>query len=139
MTRTIALALAGILLLASIPALAGDGGGRLSGRVMDIRPDGKVVIEAQGPWTGPNTGITRQTVTLGPDTLIRVVRPKGTWDQSDVDPGYSVTAADFRELKTGDFVTVSTSGGSKAVAIDVVRSEGTDAGLASPSAESGRK
>jgi hypothetical protein len=31
------------------------------------------------------------------------------------------------------------SGGSRAVAIDVVRPEGTDAGLASPSAASGTK
>ncbi len=139
MTRTIALALAGTLLLGATPALAGAGDGRISGRVMEIRADGKVVIEEQGPWKGPNTGITKQTVALGPSTQIRVVRPKGTWDQSDVDPGYEITAADFRELKTGDFITVSTRGGSKAVAIDVMRSEGTDAGLASPSADSGTK
>jgi hypothetical protein len=137
MGGTIALALAGSLLLSATLAVAADG--RISGRVMDIRPDGKVVIEAQGPWAGPGTGITRQTVALGPDTLIRVVRPKGAWDQSDVDPGYAITAADFRELKRGDFITVTTRGGSKAVAIDVVRAEGTDAGLASPSAESGKK
>jgi hypothetical protein len=136
MTGTIALVLASTLLLAS-PAVAGDG--RISGRVMEIRPDGKVVIEAQGPWTGPNTGVTRQTVAMGPDTLIRVVRPKGTWDQSDVDPGYVITAADFRELKRGDFITVTTRDGSKAAAIDVVRAEETEAGLASPSAESGKK
>jgi hypothetical protein len=136
MTGTIALVLAGTLLLAS-PVAAADG--RISGRVMEIRPDGKVVIEAQGPWTGPNTGVTRQTVGMGPDTLIRVVRPKGTWDQSDVDPGYAITATDFRELKRGDFITVTTRDGSRAVAIDVVRAEETEAGLASPSAESGKK
>lgn len=139
MKRSIALALVATLCLGTAPALAGSGDGRISGRVMEIRRDGKVVIEEQGPWKGPNTGLSKQTVSLGPDTVIRVVRPKATWDQSDVNPGYAVTPADFRELKTGDFITVSTSGGSKAVAIDVVRSEGADAGLASPSAESGTK
>jgi hypothetical protein len=139
MTGTIALALAGILFLGASPVIAGDGERRLSGRVMEIRPDGNVVIEAQGPWAGPGTGIIRQTVALGPDTLIRVVRPKSSWDQSDVDPGYAITAADFRELTKGDFITVMTRDGSKAVAIDVVRAEGADAGLASPTAESGKK
>jgi hypothetical protein len=139
MTRTIALALVGGLLLGGItPVFAAEGQGRMSGRVIEIRPDGKLLIEEQGPWKGPNTGLSKQTVALGPDTSIRVVRAKGTWDPNDVDPGYAITPADFRELKTGDFITVVTSG-SKAVTIDVLRAEGADAGLASPSAESRMK
>jgi len=42
-----------------------------------------------------------------------------------------VQPADFRALKSGDFVTVTLGGRSVAVGVDVMRAEG-DAGLASP-------
>ena len=139
MKRLIAVALLGAVMLGALPALAVDGEGRISGRLLEIRPDGSLIIEEQGPWTGPNTGIVRRTLALGPDTAIRVVRSKETWSPADPEPGYSVTPTDFRELKPGDFVTVITGGASKATAIDVVRLGGADAGQASPTAEPATK
>ena len=138
MRRTMTLALATVLLLGALPALAADAEGRISGQVVEIRPDGRLVIEEQGPWKGPNTGLSRRTVALGPETVIRVVRPKGTWEPSDVDPGYAITTGDFRELNRGDFVTVVTARGSNAVAIDVVRPDGEN-GLASPGGDAQKK
>ena len=136
MTRTIGLAMVAALLLSSAPALAADGDGRVSGRLMDIRPDGKLMIEEQGPWKGPGTGVIMRTLDITPDTNIRVVSPKGRWEATDPIPGYDVEQADFRALKSGDHVTVTTNGRSTAVAIDVMRPEGADAGLASPRSDS---
>jgi hypothetical protein len=136
MTRKIAFALVFALLVGSVPVLAAAGEGRVSGRLLEIRPDGKLVIEEQGPWKGPGTGLIKRTVDLGPDTTIRAVRPKGTWDANDAVPGYDVEPADVRALKQGDFVTVTTGERSRAVAIDVMRPD--DAGLASPRSDSGR-
>jgi hypothetical protein len=138
MRRTMTLVLAAVLLLGAMPALAAETEGRISGQVVEIRSDGRLVIEEQGPWKGPNTGISRRAVALGPDTVIRVVRPKGTWEPNDVDPGYAITTGDFRQLNRGDFVTVVTARGSNAVAIDVVRPDG-DTGLASPGADAQKK
>ena len=132
-------ALVAALLVGAAPALAVEGEVRVSGQVVEIRSDGKLVIDEQGPWKGPNTGVTRRTVSLGPDTVIRVVRPKGTWDANDVDPGWVITSSDFRELNRGDFVTVTTGRGASAIAIDVVRQDGADTGLASPGAYAPKK
>ena len=69
MTRKIGLVLvAAALLLSSTPALAADGDGKVSGRLVDVRPDGKLVIEEQGPWKGPGTGIVTRTVDITPNT-----------------------------------------------------------------------
>ena len=132
MTRKIGLALVAALLLSSAPAVAADSDNKVSGRLVDIRPDGKLTIEEQGPWKGPGTGLVTRTVDITPDTSIRVVRPKGRWEPTDAVPGYDVEPADFRALKSGDLVTVTTNGRATAVAIDVMRPEGADAGLASP-------
>jgi hypothetical protein len=139
MRRMMTVALVAALLAGAAPALAAEGEARISGQVAEIRSDGKLVLEEQGPWKGPNTGVTRRTVSLGPDTVIRVVRPTGTWGANDVDPGWAITAGDFRELNRGDFVTVTTGRGASAVAIDVVRQDGADNGLASPGADAPKK
>jgi len=118
------------------PAAAMAQEARVSGRILEIRPDGKVVIEEQGPWKGPGTGLIKRAVDLGPDTAIRVVRAKGTWDPKDAVPGYDVEPADFRALRSGDYVTVITGGGARAVAIDVVQAD--QSGLASPRSDTGR-
>ena len=136
MTRRIILALVAGLLLSGAPALAADGDGRISGLLQEIRPDGKLLIEEQGPWKGPGTGISIRTVALTPDTTIRVVRATGQWEPSHLDPGYDIERADFRALKPGDFITVMTGGRSTAIAIDVMRPDGADSGLASPRLES---
>ena len=129
MRRKLASVLAFALLFSSLPALAADGEGRISGVVKDIRPEGKLVIEEQGPWHGPGTGIVNRTVDIAPGTKIQVVRSTGTWN-NDANPGYEVEAADFRALKPGDFVTVTTGGKSAAASVEVMRSDET--GLASP-------
>jgi hypothetical protein len=138
MRRKIAVALVFGLLMSGTPVLAADGEGRVSGQLLEIRPDGKLVIEEQGPWKGPGTGVVKRTVDLTPNTAIRVVRAKGTWDPADQVPGYDIEPTDFRALKPGDFVTVVTGEKSAAVAIDLVRPEGADSGLASPRSESGK-
>jgi hypothetical protein len=139
MMGKVLLALVAVLLAGVVPALAGSGEARVSGRLVEIRPDGRLVIEEQGPWAGPRTGILTRTVHLGPDTDIRVVRPTRTWSSSDAVPGYDIAPGDFRELRMGDFITVTTGENARAVAIDVVRPDGADAGLASPPTESGTR
>jgi hypothetical protein len=136
MTGKVVIALVLALLVSGAPALAADGEGKVSGVLKEIRADGKLVIEEQGPWKGPGTGIVTRSVDLTPDTKIQVVRPTGQWDASSVSPGYEIQPTDFRALKPGDFVTVTTGGRSLAVAIDVMRAD--EAGLASPRTESGR-
>jgi hypothetical protein len=69
--------------------------------------------------------------------MIRVLRPTGVWGPNDASPGYEVQETDFRALKAGDFVTVTTSSRSAAVAIEVMRGEG-DTGMASPRFETGK-
>jgi hypothetical protein len=132
MARRITFALVAALVVA-VPALALEGE-RHSGRVAEIRPDGKLVIEEMGPWNGPGTGLMRRTLDLAPDTTVREVRPKVTWDSNDVMPGYDVRPADRTQIKPGDFVTAITNGDQQpvAVALDVVRPEPGDGGLASP-------
>jgi hypothetical protein len=129
-------ALVFLLLSSAVPALAAEGQGKISGRLVEIRPDGKLVIEEQGPWNGPGTGLLRRTVDLTPGTSIRVVRPTGKWTGSDTTPGYAVEPSDFRALAPGDFVTVTTGGTSTAAAIDVMRMDGDAAGAASPRMDS---
>lgn len=136
MRRKIAVALVALLTCGS-PALAGEGENRISGRVVEIRPDGKLVIEEQGPWQGPGTGVITRAVELSPATSVAVVQPTGTWAPGAPSPGYDMQPADFRALRPGDFVTVTTGDGSQAVAVEVMRTDGADAGLASPR-ESGR-
>ena len=90
MTRKLPFAFVALLLVTT-PAVAAETGrpaseigtptaeSRISGLVREIRPDGKLVLEEQGPWKGPGTGVISRVVTLTPDTMIRVVRPTGRW------------------------------------------------------------
>jgi hypothetical protein len=138
MKRTLPFALAGLLLAAPLAAAQPDG--RISGRLLDIRPEGKLVIEEQGPWQGPGTGVVTRMVQLTPGTSIQVVRPTGQWEATDGSPGYEVRSADFTVLRAGDYVTVRTGDvrSSVAVSLEVMRPEGADAGLAAPRIESSR-
>jgi hypothetical protein len=133
MTRMIVCTLVAALLACGVPALAAEGEGKISGKLLEIRPDGKLVIEEQGPWLGPGTGLVTRIVDLSPGTSIRVVRPTGRWEPNDAVPGYEMQPADFRALKPGDFVTVTTGGRAAAVAVDVMQTD--DSGLASPRLE----
>ena len=135
MIRTLSLALVALLLTA-LPAFAADDTGRHSGRVVDIRDGGKVlVLEEMGPWLGPNTGLVRRSIQLGSATPVRLIRPTGQW-VSDTSPGYEMQALDVRDLKPGDFITVIIGGGRAAAALDVMRAD--EAGLASPKLDSGQ-
>jgi len=136
MARSITFALVASLVVA-VPALAVEGE-RHSGRVAEVRPDGKLVIEEMGPWTGPGSGLMRRTLDLAQDTAVREVRPKETWGPNDVMPGYEVRPADRTQIRPGDFVTVITRGDQApvAVALDVVRPEPTAEGSASSQPES---
>lgn len=138
MIRMLSFALIVLLVMAGRVS-ATEAEGRISGRLLDIRPEGKLVIEEQGPWTGPGTGVITRMVDLTPDTSIRVVRSSGRWD-TDSSPGYDVQSADFTVLRPGDFVTVQTGGdrSSVAVSLEVMRQDAGDAGLAAPRFESGR-
>ncbi|HYE92680.1 MAG TPA: hypothetical protein VEA38_16740 [Terriglobales bacterium] len=129
MSRTAIFALFATLLLAP-PALATDAQGRISGQVVQVT-EGRLVVEEQGPWQGPGTGVVRRTVTVTPQTVVRVVRPTGQWTDNTT-PGYDVSAAQPRDIKPGDFVTI-TAGAARhgAVSVDVVRGEGGE-GLALP-------
>jgi hypothetical protein len=140
MPRKIAFALVVALLLPAVPAVAADGDGtRISGRLLEVRPDGKLVIEEQGPWKGPGTGLVQRTVDLTPGTAIRIVRPSGRWSAGDAMPGYAVQPADFTALTPGEMVTVTLNGPSMAASIDVARM-GSEGGYASPPMEAlGRK
>jgi hypothetical protein len=135
MARRITCALVALLVLGG-PALAAEGE-RYSGRVVDVRPDGKLTLEEMGPWKGPGTGLARRTFDLPPNIAVREVRPKGTWDPNDAMPGYDVRPVDLTRIKPGDFVTVITGGDRRSVdvTLDVVRLEATDGGLASPPSE----
>jgi len=135
MARRITCALVALLVLGG-PALAAEGE-RHSGRVVDVRPDGKLTLDEMGPWKGPGTGLAQRTFDLPPNTAVREVRPKGTWDPNDATPGYDVRPVDLTQIKPGDFVTVITGGDRRPVAVtlDVVRVEATDGGLASTQSE----
>ena len=138
MTRTLSFALVA-LLLSVVPTAAGESDGKISGRLLEIRPNGKLVIEEQGPWKGPGTGLVTRTVDLTPATSIRVITPTGRWE-GDASPGYDQRDADFTALRVGDFLTVRTGSdrASVAASLDIMRSESADGGLASPSAEPGK-
>jgi len=136
MVRNVASVLALVLFLPCVPALAADGDGKVSGMLKEIRPDGKLVIEEQGPWNGPGTGLVSRSVDISPTTNIRVIRSTGKWSAADTNPGYEVEASDFRALKPGDFVTVTTGGRSTALSVDVMRGDEGGGGMASPRTES---
>ena len=134
MARRMTFALVALLVLAG-PALAAEGE-RHSGRIVEVRPDGKLVLEEMGPWKGPGTGLVRHTFDLAPNTAVGEVRAKATWEPNDVMPGYEVRPLDLTQIKPGDFVTVITGGDRRAAAtLDVVRPEATEGGLASPQPE----
>ena len=122
-----------IAVLIAAPAFAEQrGAGRVSGQVVEVRADGRLVVAEQGPWQGPGTGLVNRTIDVTPGTAVRAVRQTGTWE-SDASPGWEVRQMSVRDLKPGDFVTVVTDGAQKAVTLDVVRTDDS-AGMALPGA-----
>ena len=116
------LLLYGLLFVAifTVPALATDG--KVSGLVIDVRP-GQVVLEEQGPWSGPGTGIVRHTIEVTPRTVVRLVHATGQWE-GNATPGYDVRASEDAQLRAGDFVTVMMgTPGQPAISLDVMRAD----------------
>ena len=109
-----------VAILLAVPAVAADG--KVSGVVVDVRP-GQLVLEEQGPWTGPGTGVVRHTIELTPRTVVRFVRPTGQWEDNAT-PGYEVSAGELSQLRPGDFVTVMKGAPRQpAVSLDVMRAD----------------
>jgi len=130
MSRTTAIVALCATVLLTTPVLAVDAQGRISGQVVQVT-EGRLVIEEQGPWHGPGTGVVRRTVPLTPQTVVRVVRPTGEWTDNAT-PGYDVSAAEAGDIKPGDFVTIAAGAARHgAVSVDVVRGDGGE-GLALP-------
>jgi hypothetical protein len=134
MIRTLSLALIALVLM-GLPAFAADAG-RHSGHVLDVKDGGQtLVLLEQGPWYGPNTGLFKRTITLAPGTTVSLVRSTGEWN-NDASPGYEARPMDLKDLKPGDFVTVTVGGASRAASVEMMLPG--DAGLASPKLESGK-
>ena len=135
MIRSVTLALIALLLL-GLPAFAADDAGRHSGRVLDVKDGGRMlVLEEMGPWHGPNTGLYTRSIELTPGATVRLVRRTGEW-ANDTSPGYEAAPIDVKDLKPGDFVTVIMGGGRAAASMDVMAPDGS--GLASPKLDSGK-
>ena len=127
-----------VLCVATTPVLAAGEAGRHSGRVVEVRDGGQsFVLEVMGPWLGPNTGLSTRTVMLAPNGSVQLVVSTGKW-QADASPGYDVQRMTAGEIKVGDFVTATMEGGNTATALEVMRADNADAGLASPSLPSGK-
>jgi hypothetical protein len=125
---------AGVLMSNALPTAAA-GSGRLSGRVVDVRDAGRtIVVDEQGPWTGPNTGVVRHTIKLDQGTASFAVRPTNQ-PGSNRSPGYDITRINASDLKPGDFVNVLVASG-VATALEVVRPD--ESALASPKTDSGK-
>jgi len=100
---------------------------RHSGRIVEVAPDGSaIVVEELVTWSGPGTGVITRSIRLTPRTSIDVIQRT---DSTDGDraalPGWDTRVIDAAELRRGDFVTVTTDGDRRAVAValQVVRPE----------------
>jgi hypothetical protein len=100
---------------------------RHSGRIVEVALDGSaIVVEELVTWSGPGTGVVTRSIRLTPGTAIDVIQLA---DDTDVDraalPGWDTRVIDAADLRRGDFVTVTTDGDRRAVAValQVVRPE----------------
>jgi len=128
-------AAAAVLVVSPLAAAAADqhGAGKVSGQVIEITADGRLVVAEQGPWHGPGTGVTTRTIAVTPDTAVRAVRATGQWE-TDTSPGWEIRPVSVKDLKPGDFVTVVTDAARRrAIALEVVRTD-DGGGLALPGA-----
>ncbi len=110
---------------AAMPGWSGAQDAKYSGTVVAVdQPTGTIVVEGMGPWQIKQgvTQVQRRTVGIGPSTeFVRLTRASG--------PAPSGWVGDFvetplteRQVKPGDWVTVTLGAGGKrptAVRIDV--------------------
>jgi hypothetical protein len=99
---------------------------RHSGRVVEVGQDGRrLVLEEMVAWRGPGQpGIIHRSITLTPRTAIQLVERTGEWGEARTSmPGWSSKNIESQELRTGDFVTVTTDDDarSRAVSLEVIR------------------
>jgi hypothetical protein len=98
---------------------------RHSGRILEVAPDhSALVLEEIVAWKGPGTGVVRRSVQLTPRTSIRQVERTDQWDgPNHALPGWDAKVIDARDLRAGDFVTVTTDDDQRAtaVALQIVR------------------
>ncbi len=116
------------LLLAG-PAVAGNEPGheqRHSGVIVAVAPDaGTITVEEMGPWAGPSATPVRWTIRLTPETRIElVVRAEEPATAGGWRGDFTAVPLAPRELRPGDFVTVTgVAGGRAASSVSVVRPE----------------
>jgi hypothetical protein len=115
----------GCAVVTAVPALAGAGDTRHSGRVLAVDPAaGTLRIEEMRAWTGPNTGVVDLPLRLAPDATLRMVSRAAVVDPAGWPDAWEERPITVDALKAGDFVTVTTGErGQVAVAVDVVRGE----------------
>jgi hypothetical protein len=92
---------------------------RHSGRIVEVAPDGSaIVVEELLTWSGPGTGVVTRSIRLTPRTAIDVIQRADGWDGDRAAlPGWDTRVIDAADLRRGDFVTVTTDGDRRAVAV----------------------
>ena len=92
---------------------------RHSGWIVEVAPDGSaIVIEELVTWNGPGTGVVTRSIRLTSRTAIDVIqRADGTEGDRAALPGWDTRVIDAADLRRGDFVTVTTDGDRRAVAV----------------------
>jgi hypothetical protein len=92
---------------------------RHSGRIVEIADDGSaIVLEEIVAWTGSGTGAVTRSIRLTPRTSVRLIERTDTWNgRGDALPGWDAKAIQARDLRTGDFVTVTTDGDRHGIAV----------------------
>jgi hypothetical protein len=122
-----------LMTVAIVIALASAAGAtdeaRHSGTIVGLREQpAQIIMEEIVAWTGPDSGRVRRTIDVTPETSIQVVRRTDTWGSGRTSkPGFEERAIEASALRVGDFVTVTVrnAGNPAAVAMEVVRPEGS--------------
>lgn len=103
-----------------------DGELRHSGKIVEITDDGRtMVLEEMLAWQGPDKpGIVHRSIRISPQTSIQLVERTEDWGKARTSlPGWDSERMDVKDLRKGDFVTVTTGADarSRAVALQVIR------------------
>ena len=104
------------------------GEARHSGTIVEIADEGRtIVLEEMLAWQGPDKpGIVHRSVRITPQTSIQLVERTGDWGTARTSlPGWDSKPMDAKDLRKGDFVTVTAADDARerAVALQVIRPE----------------
>jgi hypothetical protein len=115
-----------LIALATPVAAQNNGEVRHSGKIVEISEAGRtIVLEEMLAWEGPDKpGIVNRSITVTPQTSIQLVERTGEWGTARTSlPGWDSERIGARELREGDFVTVTTAAAtrSRAIALQVIR------------------